>query len=327
MSRLFVIALVLITSIITHTVHAKAYKGAELYSNQSYTYGRYEMRMRMAKGSGILSTFFLYKNGSEIGNTFWEEIDIEVFGKNNAQQLQSNIILGTSRPTVNTEQVYTANSSLADAYHTYVLEWTPDYVAWYLDGQEVRRINGTSTVTSLVNPESIRFNIWSSEATGWVGSFDDSVLPQYQFIKYLDYKAYNATTKTFEGGWRDEFDTIDSSRWGKGTWTFDGNRVDFDPANAVAKDGVLILALTKENATGFSGSVPADDDSGASASSSSNSLSSSSSSSSISSMSSSSSSSAVSSAAPSTKKSSGGGNSSWLILFSLVIAAYIRRAH
>ena len=59
--------------------------------------------------------------------------------------------------------------------------------------------------------------------------------------------------------WTDDFDSFDSSRWAKGNWTFDGNLVDFDPANAVVQDGTLILAITKEGATGFSGTVPVDD--------------------------------------------------------------------
>lgn len=274
--RLSALLLVLVTSLTANLSFAKAYKGAEIYSNQSYQYGRYEMRMRVANMSGTLSTFFTYKDGSEGAGVFWEEIDIEVFGKNNATQWQSNIILGTQRPTIKTEAVHTSATSLADAYHTYTLEWTPDYVAWYLDGVEVRRITGTSSVTSLTKPQSLRFNIWSSTAETWVGAFDDSQLPVYQFVSYLDYKAYNTATKTFEGGWRDDFNSFDSSRWGKANWTFDENRVDFAPENVVIKDGILVLALTKENATGFSGTVPADSESSSSAASSAASVSSSS---------------------------------------------------
>ncbi|WP_049631296.1 family 16 glycosylhydrolase [Cellvibrio sp. pealriver] len=259
MRRLLCVLLTVTAGLVSHLVHAKAYKGAEIYSSESYLYGRYEIRMRVANASGVLSTFFTYKNGSEVGNTFWEEIDIEVFGKNNATEWQSNIILGSSRPTLHTEQVHNANTSLANAYHTYVLEWTPDYVAWYLDGVEVRRITGTSTVTSLTNPQSLRFNLWASDSVPWVGAWDDSVLPVYQFVNYIDYKAYNNTTKTFEGGWRDDFTTLDTTRWGKANWTFDGNRVDFAPENVVIKDGILVLALTKENATGYTGTPPADE--------------------------------------------------------------------
>lgn len=259
MRRLLCVLLTVCTGIMAPWVHAKTYKGAEIYSSESYLYGRYEIRMRVANASGVLSTFFTYKNGSEVGNTFWEEIDIEVFGKNNATEWQSNIILGSSRPTIQTEQVHTHTSSLADAYHTYVVEWTPDYVAWYLDGVEVRRITGTSTVTSLTNPQSLRFNLWASESVPWVGEWNDSVLPVYQFVNYIDYKAYNTTTKTFERGWRDDFNSFDSARWGKANWTFDTNRVDFVPENVVIKDGILVLALTKENATGYSGTPPADE--------------------------------------------------------------------
>lgn len=258
MRRLLCVLLAITASLLTHVVNAKPYKGAEIYSSDSYLYGRYEIRMRVANASGVLSTFFTYKNGSEVGNTFWEEIDIEVFGKNNATEWQSNIILGSSRPTIHTEQVHTANASLADDYHTYVIEWTPDYVAWYLDGAEVRRITGTSTVTSLTNPQSLRFNIWSSESVLWVGAWDDAALPVYQFVNYIEYKTYNTVTKQFEAGWRDDFNTLDSARWGKANWSFDTNRVDFAPENVVIKDGILVLALTKENATGFSGTPPVD---------------------------------------------------------------------
>lgn len=235
---------------------AKPYKGAEIYSAEPAKYGRYVMRMRMAKGSGLLSTFFTYKNGSEISGALWEEIDIEVLGKNDAYQMQSNIIVGSPRQT--TEMLHTASQSLADDYHTYTLEWTPDYVAWFIDGQQVRKISGGNFVTSLVNPQTMRFNIWASTSESWVGAFNSSVLPVYQFINYMEYYSYNNSAKTFNLSWRDDFNSFDSNRWGKADWTFDGNYVDFDPANVVVQNGTLVLALTTENAKGFSGTVPVD---------------------------------------------------------------------
>jgi len=262
--RLLALTAALAALLISPNLWAKPYKGAEIYSNQSYLYGRFEMRMRVAKASGVLSTFFTYKNGSELGNTFWEEIDIEVFGKNNATQWQSNIILGSQRPTLMSDAVHSADTSLGDAYHIYVLEWTPNYVSWLLDGKEVRRIEGGSTVTSLANAESLRFNIWASESVSWAGAWEPAALPVYQFVDYLIYQPYNATTKGFDTGWRDDFNNFDSARWSKANWTFDGNRVDFAPENALVKEGILVLALTAENATGFSGDLPKDTSSTAS---------------------------------------------------------------
>lgn len=235
---------------------AKPYKGAEIYSNQSYHYGRYEMRMRAAKGSGVLSTFFTYKNGSEQNGVFWEEIDIEIFGKNNATQWQSNVIIGTNRPTTKTEGVHTAPVSLGDAYHTYVLEWTPNYIAWFVDGTEIRRINGGQFVTSLNSPQSLRFNLWAANIPEWVGPWNPNILPVYQFVDYIEYKPFISATNSFGVGWRDDFNSFDSNRWGKANWTFGENLADFDPANVVVKNGVLVLALTREGQTGYNGNPP-----------------------------------------------------------------------
>jgi MYXO-CTERM domain-containing protein len=236
------------------TADAKPYKGAEVFSLQSVLYGRMEMRMRMVRGSGLISTFFTYKNGSEMTGSAWEETDIEALGKNDAKSWQSNLITGNPRMT--SEQVYTATTSLADGYHTYALEWTPDYVSWTFDGTMVRKTEG-GQASSLVNAETLRFNAWASSATGWAGTLDEAALPAYQFVNWIKYYRYD--NGQFVLDWTDDFDSFDKSRWSTGNWTFDGNLVDFDPANAIVQDGTLILAITKEDATGFSGTVPVDD--------------------------------------------------------------------
>ncbi len=236
------------------SAHAKSYKGGELYSSQAYLHGRIEVRMRVARGSGLLSTFFTYKNGSETAGTFWEEIDIEVFGKDNAVGWQSNIITGSGTRTTS-EQVHTGTVSLADDYHTYALEWTPDHVAWELDGVVVRETTG-GQVGDLTNPQSLRFNLWAANIESWVGAFDSSVLPQYQYVNWIRYSRYEGGQFIHE--WTDDFDSFDAGRWGRADWTFGENLVDFDPNNVVVRDGTLILALTREGQTGFSGTVPQD---------------------------------------------------------------------
>lgn len=249
------VAAALVSSVTPRAVaQNKAYKGAELLSQQAYRYGRMEMRMRMARGSGILSTFFTYKNGSEGAQTFWEEIDIEVFGKDDATSWQSNIITGLGT-RVTTEAVHTNPTSLADGYHTYALVWTPDFVAWEVDGSEVRRVE-SSQVSDLTNPQSLRFNIWAANIVEWVGDFDTSVLPQYQYVNWISYSRYESGQFVHE--WTDDFDSFDASRWSRANWTFAENLVDFDPNNIVVRDGTLILALTRQGMTGFSGQVPVD---------------------------------------------------------------------
>lgn len=245
------------TSLLTSTslpVLAKDYSSAEIYTADSWLYGKYVLRMRAAEGSGLLSNFFLWKPDSETSDVDWEEVDIEVFGKDGANSWQSNII-STGNGWQTSEQVHTHESSFADDYHTFTLEWTPDYVAWYVDGEELRRSEGDQ-VDLLKNAAQLRFNFWASQTPSWVGEFDDSILPLNMFVNWVEYYSWNGDG--FDLDWRDDFDTFDSNRWSQADWTFDDNYVDFVPANATVSEGYLVLTMTHSGEEGFTGTVPID---------------------------------------------------------------------
>lgn len=252
-TALVVVAAIIATFACAERAEAKPYKGAEVFTPAQHRYGRIEVRMRMARGSGVLSTFFTYKLGSEAAGAAWEEIDVEAFGKSNATSWQSNILVGN--PRMGSEQVHNAGASLADGYHTYTIEWTPTYVAWLVDGVEVRRTTG-GQVSQLTSMHSFRFNLWASDVASWVGAFDSSALPTYQYVNWIRYHRYE--NGAFVLDWTDDFNSLDTARWSKANWTFDGNLVDFEPNNVVVRDGTLILCLTAEGQTGCSGAVPAD---------------------------------------------------------------------
>src|SRR6188768_533989 len=185
LSRFVLLAILLIAP--TGTAEAKAYKGAEVYSLASALYGRIELRMQMIRGSSFLSTFFTYKNGSELSGATWEEIDIEALGKNDAKTWQSNVITGNPRMT--SEQEHSTTTSIADGYHTYTLEWTPESVTWFFDGAVVRKTEG-GQASSLTTAASFRFNVWSSEVASWAGALDEAAFPAYQFVNWIKYYRY-----------------------------------------------------------------------------------------------------------------------------------------
>lgn len=109
----------------TEVALAKPYKAAEIFTHDAEMYGKYVIRMRAAKGSGIISNFFLWKDGSELPEVFWEEVDVEVFGKDNAMSWQSNIISGLGERDTS-EETHQHSHSFGDAYNTFTLEWSPD---------------------------------------------------------------------------------------------------------------------------------------------------------------------------------------------------------
>ena len=225
------------------------YYGAELYSTGTFKYGRFEARMKMAYAPGCISSMFLYYNKSdETGSPLWNEIDIEVIGKD-SQRFQSNIITGKKGAQITSEQMLSPGFVIDSDYHVYTIEWTPEYVAWLVDGVELRKTElgaGKEQVEDLIKEQSLRFNLWANSSTGWVGEMTHVNIPITQYIDKVTVYSYDTETKQFseEPLWTDDFDSFNSSRWKKGDWKMD--LVTERPSNVVIEDGVLLLKLTKE---------------------------------------------------------------------------------
>lgn len=233
------------------------YYGAELHELDEFQteYGKYEARMKMAATSGTVSSMFLYQNGSEQASAErWVEIDIEVLGKN-PSEFQSNIITGKAGAQIQSDTKHQLSPAADQGFHTYGIEWTPNYVRWTVDDVEVRKTvkgqnDSKNQVANLIGPQGLRFNLWISSDPGWVGNLNPNELPRFQYINWI--KAYSYTPGTGPNGsdftlkWTDNFDSFDDSHWGKGSWTFDKNLVDFNPNNIFIKNGMLVLALTKK---------------------------------------------------------------------------------
>ena len=227
-----------------------SYYGAELYSKETFKYGRFEARMKMAYAPGCVSSMFLYYNNSDKGGGYvWNEIDIEVIGKEESG-FQSNIITGKAGAQITSEEMHTMITSPQSEYHTYVIEWTPEYVSWTVDKIELRKTElGTTKqqVEAMTGAEeqSLRFNLWIPNTNiAWVGRFRSNKLPVMQYIDYVKVYNYNTDTKEFTEYWTDDFDSFNSSRWSKGDWQMDQSRESKD--NVVVEDGNLVLKLTKK---------------------------------------------------------------------------------
>jgi beta-glucanase (GH16 family) len=225
----------------------KPYRGGEVFSKDKVLYGKFVMHMKMIKGSGMLSTFYTIRQSSSQNDAYWAELDIEVLGKNNAQTMSTNIITdGAGGKLVHSTKEVNRDFSLADDFHTFTLEWTPKYVAWFIDGVELRRETG-AVVNHLNTSQGYRFNSWISCSPGWVGPIERDSLPRYQYVDWIEYYSYNTSTEVFTIKWRDDFNSFNTARWSKANWTFDCNEVDFVSENVFIKDGKLVLAITDPN--------------------------------------------------------------------------------
>lgn len=234
---------------------AWAVASAELYRTQPYGYGRFEARLRFAPGDGVVSSFFLWKNGSEMAGVYWNELDFEKLGAD--CHMQTNALHGN--PAGGHEQSHLLPSDLCAAYHDYAFEWTPTYIAWTIDGQEIRRDTGDTAAAFAQNASTgmqFRFNIWPGNAS-FGGNFDAAILPVHQYIGWVQYSAY--MDGSFEVKWREEFDAATlPTGWATGNWASPYNLSTHVARNVTFVEGIAVLSLTADDATGFTGDPPAD---------------------------------------------------------------------
>jgi hypothetical protein len=219
---------------------AFATTSAELYTASSYQYGRFEARVRFAAGDGVISSFFLWKDGSEKPGTFWNELDFEKLGAD--CHLETNAFFATSSGVH--VQRHPELKTLCTDFHTYTYEWTPEYIAWLVDGTELRRETGATAEAYAVNATAgmqIRFNIWPGDAT-FGGNFSPSILPVYQNVDWVEYSSY--ADGAFTVAWRDDFDGAQlDARWLTGSWASPKGLSTHDSANVKVIDGNVQLAL------------------------------------------------------------------------------------
>lgn len=229
----------------------KPYKGAEYRTKQSFLYGRFEVSMKSAYREGILSSFFTYYDGGG-GISNWNEIDIEILGR-----YPNDIQFNTITPgQVNHVSHFPMSSSPHTDFHTYAFEWTPNYVAWFVDGVEVYKQTGPH-IQTLTRAQKIMMNIWNPQAPNWAGVWNPDVLPAFAFYDWVSYYTYTpgsgnyGTGNNFSHSWTDNFDYWNTSRWDKASHTWDGNGCDFIYENVVFQNGKLILCLTDSINIGY----------------------------------------------------------------------------
>lgn len=153
------------------------WSSAEYFTCDFAHYGKYEVRMKPIKSSGVISSFFVYTG--EAYGTPWDEIDIEFLG-NDTSSVQFNYY---ADGVGNHEYKYKLGFDASNEYHTYGFEWQKDYIIWLVDGQEVYRSQGN--IPS--NPGKIMMNTWIGQGVdGWAGTFNGQVplTAEYDWIRY-----------------------------------------------------------------------------------------------------------------------------------------------
>ena len=188
---------------------ARDYSCGELRMQNKIHYGRIEGRFRTptSGATGFITSLFTYDNADHE----WRELDIELEG-GRPGSMSSNFIFGNNADEWFYEWQATRTWGAWEALHptprptsqwiVYAMEWTPDYVAWFMDGVEVRRltnndVDGNPMVPPQIapawiprKPTTVMMNFWIPTPAvmhGFGGDTGGNVYPmvaQYDWFRY-----------------------------------------------------------------------------------------------------------------------------------------------
>ncbi len=155
---------------------------------QEFQYGRIESRIKVPEGKGLWPAFWML--GSNFDGSNWPdcgEIDImEYIGK------EPDLVMGTLHGpgysgALGFSQWNRQTYNIADDFHIYAIEWEPDQIRWFYDGEQYFVVN-REDVGERDWPFDQPFFIILNLAVGGllpgpVGL--DTVFPTYLYVDYV----------------------------------------------------------------------------------------------------------------------------------------------
>lgn len=113
-----------------------------------FTYGFVEARVKLPKGKGLWPAFWMLRS-----DELWPpEIDIFEVVDPNCRKVAQHYHWGpqgkdTDFTTV-TGQGYDTGVDLSADFHTFGVEWSPDYIKWYIDGKVTQTYSDKANIPS-----------------------------------------------------------------------------------------------------------------------------------------------------------------------------------
>jgi endo-1,3-1,4-beta-glycanase ExoK len=165
----------------------KDFSCGEMQSREAYGYGTYEVRMRPAAGTGIVSAFLSY-TGPAQGTAQERWISIQFPGRE-LKALHLNFSAG-SNPALR----HNVNLSFdpSEAMNDYAFQWTPQSVRWFVNGELVHTMKIGPAQQDAARPGKIIISLHNNigEAqSAWLGRFEYDGQPlqtSYEHIAFTE---------------------------------------------------------------------------------------------------------------------------------------------
>lgn len=132
---------------------SKSFISGQIQRRGWFGYGRYEIIMSAASGSGLITAFYVY-TGNFFGDTH-EEIDIEILGKDTTKVQFNRFRDGRKLDEAAWLDV---GFDTSERPQLYAFEWAKDKLIWYVNDIEMFRVVGAVEIPR--PPAKIYLDLW-----------------------------------------------------------------------------------------------------------------------------------------------------------------------
>lgn len=154
-------------------------------SRSRFLYGRFEATMRATNVPGMVSGFFLHRDLPR------QEIDVEITG-NRPDQMLANVFFNPGYDGAKFDYGYRGTPfaielgfDASEAFHTYVIEWAPDEIRWFVDDHLVHRrvLWDPTPIPDL--PMTLHVNTWPTRSEELAGRLVSESLPAVTAVRRI----------------------------------------------------------------------------------------------------------------------------------------------
>lgn len=178
------------------------FSSGTIKSKERVLYGCFEIEARAMSSAGSSAWWFAGSSWDQQENGI-QQIEIDMFelggkteGHDRALNMNAHVFrTPKSRRHWNRGGIYKSPVRFDDAFHTYGIEWTPEFIRYFFDGVLVRSLKNTHWHA----PMNMIFD--SETMFDWLGEPKEEDLPSTFAVRYVRSWKNDATT----GEWKERF--------------------------------------------------------------------------------------------------------------------------
>ena len=161
----------------------RPYRSGAFASARQFGHGRFEAEIMAARGSGLVTGFFLHRDSPR------QEIDVEITGDDPYSML-TNVYFNPGDEGATLGFGYRGTPcriqlgfDAASDFHRYTIDWRPGFISWSVDGKIVHHRVGWDPTPVPHLPMRLHANLWAPRSRELAGQIDESVLPSSATFK------------------------------------------------------------------------------------------------------------------------------------------------